>query len=200
MHKSLIVLLLLIGLQTPVFAAEEVKDSSDAPAEEIMFYSGSEVRPLEAEMSYEEKQQENNSDLEDIEEIREPVEIECNSPQLKKQVEDFIYENISQLSTNSTVEKRSRVLLVRNLQDFEEITEDEVDSKDSFTAASALAYLKINRRSSIDKICRSTGNRWNQFKNLYVIIYPYINYYKVVVANVMKSTESLDEATFIYEW
>ena len=44
------------------------------------------------------------------------------------------------------------------------------------------------------------NNDDKSFKNVDIIIYPFMNYYKVVVTNLLTSPENMEEATFIYNW
>ena len=81
-----------------------------------------------------------------------------------------------------------------------EVKEGDFSSNDVYSAASAVAYMKINEGKEIYKICRSTGNNDQEFADLFAVIYRSGNYYKVVVPNVMISTKDINKATFVYNW
>lgn len=163
--------------------------------------TSTEVKPLTTRMSKSEQMQENNSDLDYIEEDVSLPDLPCDSPNLKKQVEAFMLNNLNLYVTNSVVEKRNRILMLKNLPDFVDVTGEKIDSKANFQAASADAHLRINERRKILHVCKSSNrNNMYKLKDVYVIIYPYVEYYKVVVPNVMNSIEDLDKSTFIYNW
>ena len=82
-------------------------------------------------------------------------ELDCSSPKLKRQVEDFIFKDLNKEGTNSVIEKRSRILSVRNLSHFIDVSDEKIDADKDFLAAASLAYLKINRQREIYKVCKS---------------------------------------------
>lgn len=164
------------------------------------FYVGEEIIPLEKEMSEKEQIATDKYNYGSISEEQPLPELDCSSPNLKKQVEDFIYRDLNKEGTNSTIEKRARILSVRNLSHFIDASNEKIDTDKDFLAAASLAYLKINRQREIYKICKSSNNKYSKLKNLYVIIYPYLQYYKVVVTNLVVTTDNIDKATFIYNW
>ena len=140
-------------------------------------------------------------DLEYIDESQELPDLPCDSPKLKRQVKDFILNSLNQTDTHSVAEKRRRILTVRNLSDFTDITDEKLSGSKYFNAAAASAYLRINQKRTIKHVCESKNeNSSKQFQNLHILIYPYLNYYKIVVANLAYSTEAIDKATFIYNW
>ena len=170
-------------------------------AEDDVFDASTEVKPLATRMSESEQMQESNSDLDYIEEDIPLPDLPCDSPNLKKQVEAFMLNNLNMYATNSVIEKRNRILMLKNLPDFVDVTGEKIDSKANFQAASADAYLRINKKRKILHVCKSSNmNKAYNLKDVYVIIYPYLEYYKVVVPNVMNSIEELDKSTFIYNW
>ena len=168
--------------------------------EEDDLYDGTEIKPLEKELSATEKLQNTSTDVGFIEKEDELPDLPCTDLGLKEQVESFIYNNIKEQKADSVLEKRSRILLVKNMRDFAEISEKELQKKADFEASAAVAYLKINKKSPITHICASKDNANSDFKDIFVIIYPYANYYKVIVANLISTPETMDEATFIYNW
>ena len=180
---------------------KEISDMADAED----FKNGSqdeapEIQPLNISLSLEERQQENSTDVNFIEKIDELPDLPCDDAGLRQQVESFIYKNISEAKTDSAVELRQRVLLVRNLHEFTEITREEIRKEDGFNAQAALMNLRINHSREVVHICASRGNKYNKFNSVYLIIYQFANFYKVVVTNLIKTTANLDEATFIYNW
>lgn len=180
-----------------VLQTVEIKEMSEET--DNAFNADVEIVPLKKSLSAEESMLEDSSDLSVID--SQPLTaLNCNNPKLKEQVEHFIYKNINQKDTNSVLEKRRRLLMVRNMADFEEIDIEQIDSKADFETLAALAYMKINKHIEINKICRSQQNRNDKFKNIYAVLYTVAGYYKVVVTNLMPVTDKMDEATFIYTW
>ena len=169
--------------------------------EDDVFNADTNINELEMQMSEIERQQENRSDLDYIDDELKQPDLPCDSPKLKKQVESFIMNSLNQTSAYSVAERRHRILMVRNLADFEDVSSEKIDGKKYYEAASAAAFLRINQKREIKHICVSKNtNEAEKFKTLYILIYPYLNYYKVVVANLVVSTDRLDDASFIYNW
>lgn len=164
------------------------------------FDAGTEIKPLTKELSQEEASQENSSDLENVDFGQQLPELSCADEKLKKQVENFVYNYVNIEATNSVVEQRERYLLARNLHDFVQEDEKHLSSKETYAAASVVAYLKINKNREIHKVCRSFGNDSKKFEDLFAVIYRDGAYYQVVVPNVINSTKELDKATFTYNW
>ena len=122
----------------------------------------------------------------------------CSDEKLMQQIRKFIFDYEQQKPTNSVREKRARILLVRNLNALQEISEK--DLRGNFEASAALVSLKINEKREIHRICASLNNHSQKYADVYAIIYPYINYYKVVVTNLATAPEKIDDATFIFSW
>ncbi len=156
-----------------------------------------EIRPVERVLSDAERHQENSSDLSYIENETPRPELLCSDENLMMQIKNFIYEFEQQKISTSVQERRARILLVKNLHDFREVTEK--DLKGNFEASAAAANLKINEKREIYRICASSDNKSKKFKNTYIIIYPYIDSYKVVITNLLALPEKMDDATFIYK-
>ena len=167
------------------------------PPEEDNLYSGAEIISLDKQLSTEEKQQENSSDLEYIDEDNKRPELTC--AQIQPQVAQFIFNNLKQNDSHSVIEKRKKILFINNLKNFQEIAEQDID-KSNFEVHAALMHLKINEHQDIYRICVSKNPNDKKFKEVFAIIYPYINYYKVVVTNLITVPEELDKVTFIYDW
>lgn len=172
----------------------------ELPAEEDDLYGGTDVIPLAKELSTNESSQENSSDVAVIDDSDMPEQLDCNDERLKQQMAHFIYKNISKEQTNSIPEKRRRLLLARNMSDFVEVSEDDADLRKNINTASALAYLKINQRRKVYKVCKSEHNKNVDLEDIYAIIYPFAGYYKIVAGNLVSVPEKMDEATFIFSW
>lgn len=166
--------------------------------EENNLNDGTDIKPLSGHLSQAEKLQENSSDLNYIDNEKQMPELSCSDEKLLQEVRDFIFKHVRHRSSNSVLEKRSRTLLIKNMHTFEEITEKDLEK--NFEANAALIHLKINENREIYKICASRNNRRGDLQNIYLIIYPYINYYKVVVTNLIVVPEKMDEATFLHNW
>jgi hypothetical protein len=176
-------------------------ESVPISVEEDDLYTGSDVIPLTKELSVEESAQENSSDIDVIDDGDTPQDLACDDERLKKQVERFIYKHINKKTTNSVIEKRKRLLLVRNMADFTEINEDDERYKKNFNIAATVAYLKINQHRQIHKICRSEHNNATEsLDDIYVAVYPFAGYYKITVANLVTVPEKYEDATFIFSW
>lgn len=213
MNKSLFAFLTFTVVLADVFSAAKAEEvirygsvTNEIPQVELkkeddVFDTSAEVKPLAVRMSESERQQENSSDLDYIEDDFQLPDLPCDSKNLKQQVEGFILNSLKEKSVRSVVQKRERILMVKNMPDFEDVTGQKIDAKKDFYAASADAFLRINEHREIKHICKSSNaDAENNFKDVYVIIYPYLNFYKIVVTNLMTSTENLDNATFIYNW
>ncbi len=173
----------------------EMKEDADE------FYAGVEIKPLEAKLDKSEMQNEGSSDLEYVENKTELPDLPCDDKKLKKQIERFIYYKLSEDKNMKLIERRNNLLLARNLQDFVDVGDETIDSKNNYSTVAISSYLRINEGRKIKHICRSSGNVGNdRFENLYIIIYPYLNYYKVVIPNLVSIPEDKDDATFIYNW
>ena len=182
------------------YGNSEIPEIKQLTAEEDDLYSGAEIKDLEKTLSAEEKQQENSTGLDYMAKSEESVDIACDDARLADRVKEFIYKNISKGGSNSVLEKRKRSLLIKNLHGFEEINDGDELLKENFEASAALIQLKVNENRKISRICVSKGNNSKRFSNVFAIIYPYINYNKVIVPNLLVNTEKLDEATFVFAW
>ena len=181
----------------PHYANElEIKELDE---KEDDLYSGAEVLPMNIQLSEEEKQQDTSADLDYIDSEYEMPELPCSNEKLTKEVARFIRDN-SDVEENSVKSRRSRILLVKNLHNFSEVKESDLSGKDNFKTKAALMYLRINRSQEIYKVCESKNNTFGNYSNVYLIIYPYMKYYKVVVTNLISIPEKLDDATFIHNW
>lgn len=175
----------------------EMPPVKELPAAEDDLYSGGEVRPLEARISEAEKKMSPEDDLDYIEDEYKMPELSCGSEKLRREAALFMRSSTEEESSVSG--RRGRVLMVKNLHSFKEISEDEI-GKDNFTVRAPLMQLRINENRQIYKICESTGNKFGRFGSVYLIIYPYVKYYKVVVANLVPVPEKTADATFTFSW
>ncbi|MBQ8481495.1 MAG: hypothetical protein IJ532_03060 [Alphaproteobacteria bacterium] len=162
-------------------------------------YTGAEVLPMNIQLSEEEKQQDPSADFDYIDSEYEMPELPCNNEKLTKEVARFIRDN-TEVEENSVKSRRSRILLIKNLHNFNEINESDLSGKDNFKTKAALMYLRINRSQEISRVCESKNNTFGKYSNVYLIIYPYMKYYKVVVTNLISIPEKMDEATFVHNW
>lgn len=181
---------------THVADMPEMKEFDDSSAD---LYSGAEVQPLNIQISQEEKMQNLENDLDYIDSEYELPELLCSNEKLTKEVANFIKDNTDS-DDGSVRSRRSKLLMVKNLHNFNEIKETDLDAKQNFKAKAALMYLRINESKEIYRICESKDNDFGQFSNIYLIIYPYFKYYKVVVTNLISIPEKMDKATFIHSW
>ena len=127
-----IVAVLFILLTSPVMAEEAgentavnadnmaavEKNSDAAKSVDNGLDINTDIQPLKAEMSENEKSQTSDIFAADDNEM---TELKCDDARLKKQIVDFVFHTISKNPTTSVLENRSRVLLVRNMHDFQEI-------------------------------------------------------------------------------
>lgn len=169
-------------------------------AQEDDLYADTNVEPLNKEMSEMERNAENleifdNSDSKQASEI-----LACDNPALKQQIINFIYQKINKNETRSVIEKRVRALLVKNMQDFKEITNDKIVGKNAFNTRAAMMELRVNKHFPAQKVCASKGNKFDDYESIYAVIYEDEGYYKVIVTNFMTSPNKTDDATFIFNW
>lgn len=164
--------------------------------EEDDLYDGGEIKPLRATLSETEKMQKGGG-FEDEDKSRLP-ELLCSDEKLRTQVGKFIFDYMNKQPKNTVPGRRSQVLLIRNMKVFQEV--QDTDLKKNFEASSALMHLRMNENREIYKICASRDNDNKNFRDLNIIIYPFMDYYKVVVTNLISTPENMEEATFIYSW
>lgn len=173
----------------------EIKELDES---EDDLYSGSDVKPMEIRISEDEKQQNLDTDLDYVSKEYTLPELSCNNEGLTNQVALFIQGHVND-EESSVKGRRNRILMVKNMHNFEEINENDV-GKNNFNTRAALMHLRINENREIYKICESRDNQFGKFHSVYLILYPYFKYYKVVVTNLISVPEKLDDATFIYSW
>lgn len=195
MKKICLIIGLLCSFALPVYAQEN--SSVAAATDNGELYDGADIKPIERQISDTEKMQETGSDLSYISDETTRPDLLCSDDTLLQRVKDFIYEVEKQKNIVSVPQKRERILLVENLNPLQEISEDKV--KSNFETAATLTYLRINGHHEIHRICVSPDNRSKKFKDVYVVIYPYLQHYKVTVTNLVLVPENADDATFIYE-
>ena len=179
---------LIFGLST---YAEDIDTDLEADTE---------IKPLTKVLSPEEASSELSSDLDDVDYGQKLPELSCDNERLKKQIENFVFSYVSRDGANSVIEQREQYLLARNIHDFVQINDSDLDSKNNYSASLAVAFLKINANKEIYKICRSSGNNSNKFAELFAIIYRQGAYYQIVVPNVINSTKDIEKATFTFNW
>ena len=168
-------------------------------AEEDDLYTDTKVVPMDKEMSDTERSDEDIRIFNDNEGLKLPA-LTCDNPALKQQVLNFIHQKINKSETRSVIEKRLRALLVKNMQDFKEITNEEIVGKNAFNTRSAMMELRVNKHFPAQRVCESKGNEFDGFESIYAVIYEDEGYYKVIVTNFMVSPNKTDDATFIFNW
>ena len=173
----------------------EIKELDES---EDDLYSDAEVKPLNIRISEEEKQQDPSTDLDYVNKEFVLPELSCDNEKLTKQVALFIHSH-AENNESSVKGRRNRILMKKNLHNFEEIKEEDL-SKNNFNTRAVLAHLRINENREIYKICESKGNNYGKYNNVYLILYPYLKYYKVVVTNFVVTPEKAENATFIFSW
>lgn len=178
----------------PGFDFIEIKE---LPQEKDDLYDGADIKPLSGTLSETEKTQEENLNFEYDDKEKLP-ELLCTDEKLRSQIGAFIYKYVQTQKAKTIPERRAQLLLINNLHQFEEITENEL--KNNFDASAAAMQLKMNEGREIYRMCVSKNNKSKRFDNVYVLIYPYITYYKVVITNLAETPENLEDATFIYNW
>lgn len=166
------------------------------PEEDVLDDDAS-LKPLQAKLSDAEKIKDNSANFDEPDKPHLP-ELLCSDKKLLKQVGKFIYDYVSAKERSTVPEQRAQVLLVKNMTPFTQIKETDLNK--NFEASAALMYLKMNQNQEIYRICVSTNNTYKKFDNIYIILYPFLQYYKVVVANLLSNPENIDDATFIYNW
>ena len=111
------------------------------------FDGSAEIKPLTKQLSGAETTA--DTDLDDVDYGQKLPELLCSDEKLKKQVANFVYSYINRDGASSVIEKRAQYLLVRNLNDFVPESDKNLNSKDNYSAASAVAYLKINQNKEV---------------------------------------------------
>ena len=177
----------------------EMPEIKELPKDEDDLYSGAEVKPMTAKISEDEKQQDLSTDLDYVDKEFVLPELLCSDEKLRHQVAVFIQNNTKD-NESSVKGRRSRLLMIKNLHGFEEVSEEELANNKNFKLRAAVAHLRINANREIYRVCESKNNNAGRHNNVYIIIYPYFKYYKVAVTNLMSTTETIDEATFTYNW
>lgn len=177
----------------------KMPEIKELPEEEDDLYSGAEVKPMVAKISEAEKQQDLSTDMDYVDKEFVLPELSCDNDNLRRQVALFIQNN-TKSEENSVKSRRSRLLMIKNMHSFEEISEEELENNKNFKLRAVVAHLRINENREIYKVCESKNNNIGQHDNIYIVIYPYLKYYKVVVTNLMNTAEKIDEVTFMYNW
>lgn len=177
----------------------EMPEIKELSKEEDDLYSGADVKPMEAKMSEEEKQQDLSMDLDYVDKEFVLPELLCTNENLRRQVAVFIRNNTKD-EDSSVKGRRNRLLMIKNMHYFEEIDEKELAGNKNFRLRAAIAHLRINEGREVYRVCESKNNNSGQHNNIYIVVYPYFKYYKVVVTNLMNAPEKIDEVTFTYNW
>lgn len=177
----------------------KMPEIKELPEDEDDLYSGAEVKPMTVKISEEEKQQDLSTNLDYVDKEFVLPELLCSDEKLRHQVAVFIQNNTKD-EESSVKGRRSRLLMIKNLHGFEEISEEDLENNKNFKLRAAVAHLRINGNHEIYRVCESKNNNAGRHSDVYIVIYPYFKYYKVAVTNLMITTDTIDEATFTYNW
>lgn len=97
----------------------------------------------------------------------------------------------------STVLKRNKSLVLKNLRNFEAVSAKNFLPETDFNTANALVSIKINEHVDEKDIllCRQKENKKAP---IYVIAYPYMDNVKAYVINLAKEDSNYQAVSFIY--
>ena len=138
--------------------------------------------------------EEPNTELGKIKSINTP---KCDTPELFEKVMQRIKAYTSSLQSNSIINKRRNTLLVTNIEGFEEISVENFDPETDYHTANALITIKVNMhyKNKDITLCRQTGKNTHP---LYLIMYPYLDNYKVHIINLDMHSDDHEKISFIY--
>ena len=122
---------------------------------------------------------------------------QCDNPILFEKVIEKIKLFASQLKAESTISKRKKALILANIKKFEKVNIDDITPDTNFKTANALITLKINKNIK-DKdfvVCKQSDIKETP---LYLIIYPYMDNYKVDIINLDPNSNNFEKYSFIY--
>ena len=147
----------------------KMPEIKELPEEEDDLYSGAEVKPMVAKISEAEKQQDLSTDMDYVDKEFVLPELSCDNDNLRRQVALFIQNN-TKSEENSVKSRRSRLLMIKNMHSFEEISEEELENNKNFKLRAVVAHLRINENREIYKVCESKNNNIGQHDNIYIVI------------------------------
>lgn len=105
---------------------------------------------------------------------------ECNNVRLLDKVLQKISDYYKSNPVNSMIEKRKQVLMLKKLNNFQEINIASFPKKENFTVSDKLIAYKINKglEDGDMRLCRSDSNI-----PIYLLIFPQNNAYNVEIIN-----------------
>jgi len=137
-----------------------------------------------------------NTDI-DLNSITLPAAPKCDNPQLIEKVIHTIQKHFKLLSSDSTMTKRKKALILSNVNGFEEVDIKKFTPKSDYNTANALITIKVNKHYKDEDfiICKQSGQHK---KPLYLIIYPYMDNYKGHIINLEEYSNDYEKSSFIY--
>ena len=132
-----------------------------------------------------------------LEEIQLPTAPNCNTLQLFEKVVQTAKKYISELNSDSIINKRKAALLISNLKNFEQVNTQDIEPETNYEIANALITIKVNKHLKNDDItlCKQTGKIKDP---LYLIIYPYMDNYMVHIINLDNHSVDYEKISFTY--
>jgi len=120
---------------------------------------------------------------------------DCNEPQMLEMVTDKIKEHQSSRATGSIIERRAQALMVKNLNNFTELSVEDFDNASNYTVANELVMTKINLRIRAEhmRLCKGSGR-----SNIYLLIYPEGEGFRVQILNFVPPTEKGNNFSILY--
>lgn len=96
---------------------------------------------------------------------------ECNDERFLVLVKDHITAYQNRYPANTVIGKRKQMLMLKKISFFEEISPENITSKDDFTLANEIITLKINNGISSQNLRVCKGPMGIKNSNLYIITY-----------------------------
>lgn len=122
---------------------------------------------------------------------------QCDNPLLFKKVLQKVMDYAATMSTGSTINKRKKALILANINSFEKVDVKNISPETDLKTANALITIKVNK--NIDEndftICKQVDSKG---KPLYLIIYPYMDNFKVHIINLDSYSDDYEKISFTY--
>ena len=121
----------------------------------------------------------------------------CNDQDFKAKILQTAEKYFENQPVSSTLEKRKKVLRLKNLKDFETVSVKDFSPETDFNTANALIMIKINENVEEKDIllCRQK----EEDKNIvYIIAYPYLDNVKAHLINLAEKNSDYNAVSFIY--
>lgn len=105
---------------------------------------------------------------------------ECQNPRLLQKVLERITSFYGQNPSNSIIDKRRQILMLKNLRNFQEVEIASFDPNENYAVSDQIISYKINKglKEEEMRLCRSSFQR-----PIYLLIYPHNNFYTVEIIN-----------------